>query len=89
MSFSPQLQLSSKLQRVINLYWTHYTKSRTVFFIERSHNNKDFEKIGVLNTCPNTNYTFSDLFPLKGKNYYRLISVDEKGNQNISGVEHI
>ncbi len=89
MSFSPKLQLNPNLQRVINIYWTDNSQNRTVFFIERSHNNKDFENIGVLNTYPNNTYTFSDLFPLKGKNYYRIISVDQCGNQHISNVEYI
>ena len=89
MSFSPTIQLNPDIQSVINIKWTYNPKGRTVFFIERSNNNRDFEKIGVLNTYPSTTYTFSDLFPLKGSNYYRLISIDENGNQDISNVERI
>lgn len=89
MSLSPQLQLSPNLQKVISLKWTYNSKKRITFFIERSHNNKDFEKIGILNTSPNSSYTFSDLFPSKSKSYYRLMSVDKSGNIEISNVEYI
>ncbi|MCP4521098.1 MAG: hypothetical protein GY827_05350 [Cytophagales bacterium] len=84
MSSSPQLSLNINPTRRIKLSWTHHANQRTVYHIERSENNEDFQKIGVLNTEYSENYEFLDLFPPTGKKYYRLVTFDETGNKIIS-----
>lgn len=80
MSVFPQLEVNLTLQKSIELAWSYVsTTNRIMFFIEKSKNNIDFEKIGLLNTAIATSYEFSDLFPTKGISYYRLVSVDENG----------
>ena len=89
MSFSPQLNINLSLPKVIKLVWSYPIAQRAIFFIERSINNVDFEKIGLLNTQPKNIYEFSDFFPTKGRNYYRLVEIDAIGNAMISPVEEI
>ena len=80
MSVFPQLKVNFTLQKSIELAWSYVpTTNRIMFFIERSKNNVDFEKIGLLNTEVATSYEFFDLFPTKGISYYRLVSVDQNG----------
>ncbi len=63
------------------------------FNVERSSNNKEFTKIGVIaSKAPNGNsqidisYTFIDEKPLSGHNYYRLAQEDIDGKINYSEV---
>ena len=60
---------------------SHYT-------IERSGDYQHFESIGQLaaNDLANiqVNYNFSDNFPLKGNNYYRLVMIDKDGTFSYS-----
>jgi hypothetical protein len=62
---------------------SHYT-------IERSGDYQHFESIGQLaaNDLANiqVNYNFSDNFPLKGNNYYRLVMIDKDGTFSYSKI---
>jgi hypothetical protein len=65
----------------IKLNWETITEQNTSHFeIERSSNGTDYTTIGTLNAAGNSsdkrNYSFTDLNPLPGTNFYRLKMVD-------------
>lgn len=76
------------------LFWTTGTENGCLGFdLERSTNGKDFIKIGFIksmsvNGNSNTylNYTYTDVAPFAGKNYYRLKQVDLDGKFFYSSV---
>jgi lysophospholipase L1-like esterase len=59
---------------IIKLNWhTVHEDTNIVFEIQRSSNGKDFQTLLQLNgTGQNSDYSWSDISPLKGKNFYRL-----------------
>ena len=63
------------------------------FEIERSSDGAQFSTIGSVAAAAYTTvpgqYTFSDLQPLKGLNYYRLAMVDEDGTVAYSGIRTV
>jgi autotransporter-associated beta strand protein len=65
-------------------------KDNAVFQIERAANATDFSPIGEVKGAGNSaaakNYTFTDVAPLSGVNYYRLKAVDYNGAATLSKV---
>lgn len=75
----------------IVLKWvTTFEKNFAYFEIERAGNDLVFTPIGRLDGYGgmdiNTTYDYTDTFPLNGKNYYRLKSVDIDGSFEYSPV---
>jgi len=75
----------------IKLNWTTASETDNAFFrIERSSDGMNFESLGTKDGAGNSsaplNYTFKDLHPLQGIGYYRLVDVDNRGNENKSEV---
>ncbi len=60
------------------------------FSLERSNNGRVFTEIGRINAAGNStaelNYSYSDIAPLPGINYYRLVSVDLDGRFEYSKI---
>lgn len=75
------IQLNWQTSQEIN---SHY------FFIERSANGHNFERIGTVNAKGNSaipsNYSYSDYSPLQGITYYRLVMVDLDGTTKYSAI---
>ena len=66
----------------IELFWTTSSEvNHKSFEIERSLNGFNFEKLGIVNSHGNSeieaNYSFVDMQPSVGTNYYRLKSIDQ------------
>ncbi len=76
---------------IVNLNWETSEEANNDFFeIQRSVNAKNFETIGrlkgQLTTAQQTHYSFADLQPNEGVNYYRLGQVDVDGSVNFSKI---
>ncbi len=72
----------------VELQWATAQEMNTQeFVVERSSNVLDFEKIGKKEANgaseQRTNYSFIDIHPLKGINYYRLKQIDFNGSTHI------
>jgi len=79
------------VSNAVHLSWiTSNELNIASFIIQRSQNGIDFFDIGVVaangNATSNTKYTFSDVNPINGKNYYRLKIVDEYKKKEFSTV---
>ncbi len=75
----------------IYLNWQTAQEIHTSYFdIERSINGNNFSSIGQVNasghSLSNNSYSFIDLKPLEGNNYYRLKMIDEDGKFTYSKV---
>ncbi len=73
----------------INLFWTTASEVNNHFFlIEKSADGIEFEYAGKINGAGNTStlsqYSFVDMTPFMGINYYRLVQVDYDGAANVS-----
>ena len=73
------------------LSWqTASEKDNALFQIERASNATDFSPIGEVKGSGNStaakNYTFTDVAPLSGVNYYRLKAIDYTGAATLSKV---
>ena len=73
------------------LKWATGSEENNAHFrIERTGPDLDFQVVGFSNGGGTRDavqyYSFKDMEPLKGINYYRLIDVDENGNENASEV---
>ena len=73
------------------LEWATATEMNNDYFeIERSSNNKQYDKIGKVNGADNSNtyksYTLVDYNPEIGTNYYRLKQVDFNGSGRYAGL---
>jgi len=78
----------------VNLNWATASETNSAYYaIERSINSVDFDSIGSIKAAGNSsviiNYTFTDLHPYQGANYYRLKQVDLNGNAHYSEVKTI
>ena len=62
---------------------TDFEENNSHFAIERSANGRDFKQIAKINSKGNTSvghqYSYTDVNPLNGKNYYRLLQYDLDG----------
>jgi hypothetical protein len=54
--------------------------------IERSQNGKDFVKIGEVEAEERTSYSFTDVQPINGVNFYRVRNIDLDGNYKYSTI---
>ncbi len=73
------------------LSWaTEQEKNTAHFNIQRSSNALDFTNIGTVaaqgNSTTISNYTYDDITPLSGANYYRLELVDNNGDISYSSI---
>ena len=69
----------------IKVDWSSLTEiNMAAYQVQRSANANAFSSIGSINTKGNNtaqqNYSFMDLLPLKGNNYYRLKAIDKDGS---------
>ena len=72
------------------LTWSATSEINTAqYAIERSQGN-DFEKIGTVLADPSTSgYSFTDVSPQRGTNYYRLRMVDKNGTFSFSPIKTV
>lgn len=78
----------------IYLSWSSSTELNNAgFIIERSEDAIHWTTLGFVasksdnaSSTINLSYSFTDLSPVSGKNYYRLIQTDNNGSPNVSGV---
>jgi autotransporter-associated beta strand protein len=82
--------VKSKENATLLTWQTASEKDNALFQIERSANGTDFSPIGEVkgagNSAATKNYTFTDVSPLTGTNYYRLKAVDYNGAATLSKV---
>ncbi|RYF24326.1 MAG: discoidin domain-containing protein [Flavobacteriales bacterium] len=73
----------------VSLKWTTATESNASHFdVTRSTDGSKFAPIGKVNvTGSGSAYNYTDFSPIKGNNYYQLISVDNDGTSKKSSVE--
>ncbi|MBC7890549.1 MAG: T9SS type A sorting domain-containing protein [Ferruginibacter sp.] len=76
------------------LTWSTTQEINTSHFsIERSSDGRGFESIGEVAAAGNSNrvlnYSFTDIHPLKGNNYYRLRTVDKDNSSKLSDTRRI
>lgn len=74
------------------LEWsTDFEENNSHFSIERSVNGRDFKQIAKINSKGNTSaghqYSYTDVNPLNGKNYYRLVQYDLDGKSVYYGIK--
>jgi uncharacterized delta-60 repeat protein len=91
-----QITLSSftatKKQNSLLLNWQTANETNNSYFsLERSNNNNDgFKEIARVNSKGNSSqtqqYSYEDLTPLNGNNYYRLKQFDKNGNTTTSKI---
>ena len=76
----------------IVLNWqTAFEDNTSYYSIERSTDGTTFERIGTVNATGNATgsvnyYSFTDVAPLRGRSYYRLVMVDADGQFTYSPV---
>jgi hypothetical protein len=86
---------ATKKQLSVLLNWqTHNEQNNAYFIIERSNSsNTKFMEVGRVNSKGNSNhlqqYSFEDLNPFIGANYYRLTQVDKDGKSTYSKIVFI
>jgi Secretion system C-terminal sorting domain len=82
-----------KNKNKVDLKWTTTNEINTAHFeIERSINGVQFIKIGSVNSANSSginNYSYEDLQPLKGLNFYRLKQVDIDGSFKHSNINKV
>ena len=72
------------------LEWTSEPELKVeTFYIERSKNGKDWEKIGIQPAYEAKNYTFTDFNPFTGENYYRLQMKQTDGTLDYSQIRNL
>ncbi len=77
--------------RTVLLSWaTASEKDAAHFKVQRSSDGREFTTLGTVvahgTTLTPQQYTFSDLAPLNGVGYYRLLQIDTDGQRNPSNV---
>ncbi len=86
------LDFSSKnLDKNVILNWSTAAEQGTShFIIQRSANGTDWDNIGTTAAAGNSTnqkfYTYTDVVPFSGTNYYRLVQKDLDGNQSYSKI---
>lgn len=74
----------------VKLEWaTSVEENNAGFRVERSATGNHWEEIGALTAAQSTDgakYSFSDVFPLPGRSYYRLRQTDQDGTVSFSTV---
>ena len=82
------------LSKTVQLDWqTASEKNAARFDVERSVDGQVFDKIGELKACGNSaalrNYSFTDIQPINGANYYRLRQIDVDGTAQLSNINTV
>jgi hypothetical protein len=85
---------AAKQSESVQVKWSTATEENTdKFIVERSSNGASFTSIGTVKAAGSTttgnSYTFPDLSPLSGNNYYRLKIIDKDGSIELSHVVRI
>lgn len=76
--------------KTASLIWkTAQEENFKQYEIERSSDLLNFKKIGVVFGTGETTYTFNDLLPQYGNNYYRLKMVDKDGSFSYSKIKSV
>ncbi len=82
-----------KIDKTVQLKWKTENEINTSHFeIERSSNGVDFEKIGKVNSfnsAGTNNYSYQDIKPLRGMNFYRLKQIDIDGRFTYSNIKKV
>jgi hypothetical protein len=84
-----------KRGNTVKLNWTTYQEiNNKGFSVEKSADGRKWQAIGFVNGAGNSsdtrNYHFTDNAPVKGKNYYRLVQVDDgTGKKEFSDVRRV
>lgn len=73
----------------VGLKWTTATESNASHFnVTRSTDGNNFNFIGKVSaTGSGSTYNYTDFSPVKGNNYYQLVSVDNDGSSEKSAIE--
>lgn len=82
------------LESRIELRWTTASENNNDYFVvEKSTDGENFEFLDILDGAGNStslrNYTYSDVQPFAGTNFYRLRQIDYDGHSTVSGVAKI
>jgi hypothetical protein len=82
---------AEKNKSQVDVSWTTASEINSSYYnVLRSTDNVDFEIINTTNAAGNSNsmlnYSFVDLHPMKGTNYYKLIEYDFDGQSQSSDV---
>jgi hypothetical protein len=82
------------VKNAVALNWATASEINNNYFgIERSNGTANFTGIGRVSSNGNSNqlqqYTYLDLNPLKGDNFYRLKQVDKDGRYSYSKTVHV
>ena len=85
---------AAKKSKSVLINWTTASEINNDYFtIERSSNGTDFYSIktikGAGNSTQALNYSFEDVFPVMGDNYYRLRQTDYDGTTEVFTVKHV
>ena len=89
------LQLNVKNEEKNNLInWSTANELNNAgFTVERSSDGKNFEKVGTVNAKSEdgtvNNYLFTDVKPLLGTNYYRIVQHDFDGKTTYSKIKSV
>lgn len=83
---------AKKVSGAAVLEWsTDFEENNSHFAIEHSANGRDFKQIAKINSKGNTSvghqYSYTDVNPLNGKNYYRLVQYDLDGKSVYYGIK--
>ncbi|HRH48331.1 MAG TPA: hypothetical protein PLP23_06255 [Panacibacter sp.] len=75
----------------IKIDWTSLTENNVARYeVQRAANTLDFTTIGTQDAspayAPEKNYSFTDLLPLNGNNYYRISAIDKDGKVIVSNI---
>ena len=86
--------VSKKLNEEVSLKWkTEAENNNRGFAIERSMDGITFDSVGFVNSVSNAGqgaaYSFNDIFPGNGKNYYRLKLINFNAEIHYSAVRNI
>jgi hypothetical protein len=82
---------ASTIENAIQLKWqTAYEESNLGFYIERSANGRDWQSLSFIaghgTSSVVEDYSYTDMNPLQGVNYYRLKQLDQDGVFKYSAV---
>lgn len=75
----------------IKIDWTALTENNVARYeVQRAANTLDFTAIGTQDAspayAPEKNYSFTDLLPMNGNNYYRISAIDKDGKVIVSNI---
>ncbi|RYE38673.1 MAG: YcxB family protein, partial [Sphingobacteriales bacterium] len=81
LSFTAEKELSS-----VKLKWMTASSTQDGFIIERSNDGVIFSEIAAISGSNTSTKSYIDLKPVLGKNFYRIIQVDDLNHKTYSGV---